>query len=100
MELLRLLALLRNFLAGKKTYLISLSALLALLTAWADNKVETEKFIEQAVALVIAMTLRAGVHAAANTAEKPKPPQPPKAEKPSNYWLSNGKDDGIRIHYR
>jgi high-affinity nickel permease len=46
---------------GKKTYMICITSLIALAVAWANHQVTDQAAIEQAVGLLIAMTIRHGV---------------------------------------
>jgi len=49
------------FLAGRKTYLIGLAAILGAAIAWSQGQMETTQAVEAIIAAILAMTLRAGI---------------------------------------
>ena len=51
----------RAFLSGKKTYLVSVGAIIAALVAWSQGTIETAQLVEAIIGAVLAMTIRAGV---------------------------------------
>jgi hypothetical protein len=51
----------RTFLAGKKTYLVALSAILGVVISWINGSVENAEAIKLIVDALLAMTIRAGV---------------------------------------
>ena len=51
----------RQFLKGKKTYLIAAGSILATVVAWATGDMELPEAVKLIVAAVLAVTVRAGV---------------------------------------
>jgi len=51
----------REWLKGKKTYLVGVGAVLAAVIAWAGGEVEIGGAIQAIITAVLAMTVRAGV---------------------------------------
>lgn len=56
-----MLTTIREFLQGKKTYLVALSAIIATLIGWADGTIETFHALEAIGGSLLAATLRAGI---------------------------------------
>ena len=56
----------RNWLMGKKTYVIAIGAVLAAVVAWTQGTLDNTQFVEAVIAAVLAMTLRAGVTSVSN----------------------------------
>ena len=54
----------RNYLQGKKTYLVAAGAVIAVVIAWASGDLETPDAVRDIVAAIIAVTVRAGVEQA------------------------------------
>lgn len=52
---------LRDWLKGKKTYIVAVGAILAVVVGWADGAMELPAAAEKIVAAIIAMTVRAGI---------------------------------------
>jgi hypothetical protein len=50
-----------NFLNGKKTYIICLGSLITVLIAWLNGQENNQQAIQQAIALVLAATIRHGI---------------------------------------
>ncbi len=51
----------REWLQGKKTYVVAIGAIVAALVAWSQGTMDTMQLVEAGVAAVLAMTIRAGV---------------------------------------
>jgi hypothetical protein len=58
----------RNWLMGKKTYVVGIGGLIAAVVAWTQGSLDNTEMVEAIVAALLAMTLRAGVKSAANGA--------------------------------
>jgi hypothetical protein len=76
------IASIQDFITGKKTYFVALTSLIGVLIGWAHKDIGNQAAIDQAVGLILAMTIRHGVTTAAAAAEKP---------------ASASTDDGIKI---
>ncbi len=55
------MAAIKEFLAGKKTYLVAVGAILAAVVAWSQGTMDTTQLVEAVITAVLAMTIRAGV---------------------------------------
>jgi len=51
----------REFLKGKKTYLVSVAAILGLVVAWSTGEVTTGEAVDRGIALILVMTGRAAL---------------------------------------
>lgn len=51
----------KEFFAGKKTYLIAVGAIIAVIVSWSTGGMDTFTAIKSIVEAVLAMTIRAGV---------------------------------------
>ena len=51
----------KEWLSGKKTYLICIGTILGAVISWVSGEIELGKMIEIIVAAIIAITLRAGI---------------------------------------
>jgi len=51
----------RKWLKGRKTYIVAVGAILAVVVGWADGGMELPAATEKIVAAIIAMTVRAGI---------------------------------------
>lgn len=51
----------REWLKGKKTYMVAFGALVAIVIAWSTEGQTTEAAVKEAVALVMAMTFRGAI---------------------------------------
>lgn len=52
---------LKDWLSGKKTYLVMISGIISALIAWINGAIDTMKFVELLFAAIATMTVRAGV---------------------------------------
>ena len=59
-----MLAKLKEFLVGKKTYLVSISAIIAVLIAITNNQMDLTEAIKNIIEAILAMTIRAGISSA------------------------------------
>lgn len=60
LKLFEMIAKAKEWLRGKKVYILGLSTILGTLTAWANNAIDTKGAIEAIIAALTAMALRAG----------------------------------------
>jgi len=60
---------LRNWLQGKKTYIVCLGAMIASAILFIDGSIELPELVKQLIALVIGVTIRAGVSTESKTTE-------------------------------
>ncbi len=60
-NILTLLEILKNFTAGKKTYLLAFSSIIAVFVGWSDDSIPTSSMIEQVIGLLLVVTVRQGV---------------------------------------
>ena len=51
----------RGALAGSKTYLVSVGAIIAALIAYASNQIEVAEMIRLIIEAILAITIRAGI---------------------------------------
>lgn len=59
-----------NSLAGRKTYMVAVSALIALGLAWHSGKIDGQRAAEDAVGVVLAVTIRHGLTTSTQTEEE------------------------------
>jgi len=57
----KMLSKIKAFLSGKKTYLISISAIIGILVAYSNGTLEIVEAIKAIIEAILAMTIRAGV---------------------------------------
>jgi len=85
----------RLAIAGKKTYLTSIAAIITALVAWSQNGIGTLELVKTVFAAVATMTMRAGISKAANLTQIANPGatdlldsnRPADASTPSNFNL-------------
>ena len=63
----------REFLSGKKTYLLLMATIIGTVVAWVEGKVDTMQGIYAIIAALAGMTLRAGVTSNAKSNGKSTP---------------------------
>lgn len=51
----------RDWLRGKKTYLVAAAGIIAALASWSSGDIDTAKLIESVWGAVLAVTIRAGI---------------------------------------
>lgn len=61
----KMLAKIKEFLTGRKTYLVGIAAIIGVLIAYANGTMEAMEAIKAIVEAILAMTIRAGVATAA-----------------------------------
>lgn len=54
----------RDYLKGKKTYLVALATILGLVVAWSTNEVDTVTAVQGIVTAILASTIRDGINTA------------------------------------
>ncbi|HPM84097.1 MAG TPA: hypothetical protein PLF81_25510 [Candidatus Anammoximicrobium sp.] len=59
----------RQFLQGKKTYVVGIGAIAAAVVAWVNGSLDNAHAIEAIIAALMGMFIRAGVNTAAQTAQ-------------------------------